>query len=332
MLSYKEFKEEIKTHMEQQMGSGYTVGICKVRKANTGLLDSMIIFEKGKEEGHASPNIYLKPLYQKYKEGMEIQEIIEEAALQYQRGMESAGVFMKMVPDIRDYETCKGRLYFKLVGTERNRMLLKKVPHHEVMDLSVVPYILLNESEENTSSVMVSNTMTKSWGVSTGDVLKQAFGNMPKIMPAKADTMKSLAETVLEIAADNEDNADIIEAAGGMAAASKILSGEGGFSGPFILTNKRGINGFAAVLYPGVLKDAADMLGKDLFILPSSIHESLLVADDGSVGVSDLYEMVETVNRTCVSEDEIVSNSVYFYDRKEDRLSIAKGEGLCAGF
>ena len=69
-----------------------------------------------------------------------------------------------------------------------------------------------------------------------------------------------------------------------------------------------------------------------LYCLPSSIHESLLIADDGSVGVSDLYEMVETVNRTCVSEDEIVSNSVYFYDRKEDRLSIAKGEGLCAGF
>ncbi len=332
MLSYEEFKEEIKTYMEQQMGSGYTVDICKVRKANTGLLDSMIIFEKGKEGNHVSPNIYLKPLYLKYKEGMEIQEIKEEAALQYQRGIKSAGIFMKAVPDIRNYETCKDRLYFKLVGTERNRMLLKKVPHHEVMDLSVVPYILLNESEENTSSVMVSNTMTKSWGVSTEDVLKQAFDNMPKIMPAKADTTKSLAEMILEIAADNEDNVDIIETASGMAAASKILSEEGGFSGPFILTNKRGINGFAAVLYPGVLKDAADMLGKNLFILPSSIHESLLVAADSSVGVSDLYEMVETVNRTYVSEDEIVSDSVYFYDRKEDRLSIAKGEELCAEF
>lgn len=52
MLSYEEFKEEIKTYMEQQMGSGYTVDICKVRKANTGLLDSMIIFEKGKEGNH----------------------------------------------------------------------------------------------------------------------------------------------------------------------------------------------------------------------------------------------------------------------------------------
>ncbi len=323
MLSYKEFKEEIKSYMEQQMGNGYEVDICKVRKANIGLIDSMTVFEKGKAGDHVSPNIYLEPFYQKYKEGMEMQKISGAIMFEYQRGIENAEVFMDMIPDIRNYGTCKDRLYFKLVGTERNRTLLKKVPHHEVMDLSVVPYILLNESEDGTSSVMVSNTMAKSWGVSEEDVVKQAFDNMPRIMPAKASTMKSLVETVLGIAADNEDNEDIIEAASGMASSSEI------FSGPFVLTNKRGMNGFAAVLYPRVLKDAADMIGKNLFILPSSVHESLLIADDGSVEASDLCKMVKEVNETCVAEDEVVSNSVYFYDREKGTLSMAEEGAVC---
>ena len=327
MLSYKEFKEEIRSYMEQQMGSGYSVNICKVRKANMGVLDSMTIFEKGRAGDHVSPNIYLKPFYLKYIEGMGIQEIKEAVSFQYQKGTENAEDFMKSMPNFTVYEECKDRLYYKLLGTERNHDLLKKVPHREVMDLSVVPYILLNESDNGTRSVMVSNIMTESWGVTAETVLKQAFENMPKIMPAKAGTMKSLAEAVLETVADKEDNADIM--ASETKAASEMFSGKGEFPGPFVLTNKKGINGFAVVLYPGVLKDAADIIGKNLFILPSSIHESLLVADDGSVGIPDLCKMVREVNETCVAEDEIVSNSVYFYNREEGKLSIAGEESLC---
>ena len=332
MLSYKEFKEEIREYMGQQLGSRYEVNIGKVRKANIGLLDCMTVLGKEKRGKHISPNIYLQPFYRKYEDGMGMQEIKEEIVSQYREGAESAEVFAETMPDIRDYKNCKGRLYFKLVGTERNYMLLKEVPHHEVMDLSVIPYILLNESEDGTSSVMVNNAMAESWGVSADTVLGQAFDNMPKIMPAKASTMKSLVETMLGIVADNKDDtdvADMIGAVSGMEAASGMFSGAGRFPDPFVLTNKKGINGFSAVLYPGVLKDAADMVGENLFILPSSIHESLLVAADGSVGIPDLCKMVREVNETCVAEDEIVSNSVYFYNREQGKLSMAGEEALC---
>ena len=335
MLPYKEFKEEIRTYLEQEFGDGHDVDISRFRKANTGIQDSITIFEKGNREKHISPQIYLKPLYLKYKEGMTMQEIKEAVVSQYREGLKGAEFFMESMPDIGNYEKCMGRLYFRPVGTERNRMLLKKVPHREVLDLSFVPYILIRESEKETCSAMVNNTMVKNWGIPEEAVLKQAFVNMPKIMPAKADTMKSLVETVLEVAADNRnggDTTDIMEAAKEMAAVSGMLSGTGKFPRPFILTNKKGINGFAAVFYPGVLKDAADMIGKNLFVLPSSIHESLLVADDGSVRAAELRRMVREVNAGCVAEEEIVSDSVYFYDRKEGKLSMAKEEELCAGF
>ena len=335
MLPYKEFKEEIRTYLEQEFGDGHDVDISRFRKANTGIQDSITIFEKGNREKHISPQIYLKPLYLKYKEGMTMQEIKESAVSQYREGLKGAEFFMESMPDIGSYEKCMGRLYFRLVGTERNRMLLKKVPHREVMDLSFVPYILIGESEKETCSAMVNNTMVKKWGIPEEAVLKQAFDNMPKIMPARADTMKSMAEAILEVAANNRDGGDttdILEAAREMAAISGMLSDTGKFPGPFVLTNKKGINGFAAVFYPGVLKDIADIFGKNLFVLPSSIHESLLVADDGSVSAAELRRMVREVNAGCVAEEEIVSDSVYFYDRKEGKLSMAKEEELCAGF
>jgi hypothetical protein len=43
------------------------------------------------------------------------------------------------------------------------------------------------------------------------------------------------------------------------------------------MTNDRASHGAAAVLYENVLKQFADGIDRDLFILPSSIHELLLV-------------------------------------------------------
>ena len=100
----------------------------------------------------------------------------------------------------------------------------------------------------------------------------------------------------------------------------------------YIMTNKKGLNGFAAVLYPGALKSAADMAGRDLYVLPSSVHEAILIPAGCFTGAHGLSEMVREVNAACVAEEEVVSDSVYFYDRKEGKLSMAEEGKLCAEF
>ena len=95
------------------------------------------------------------------------------------------------------------------------------------------------------------------------------------------------------------------------------------------MTNRKGLNGFATILYPGALKGAADMIGKDLYVMPSAVHEAVLVPAGRFMEASELFGMVREVNASCVAEEEVVSDSVYFYDRKEQKLCMAGEEGLC---
>lgn len=70
------------------------------------------------------------------------------------------------------------------------------------------------------------------------------------------------------------------------------------------------------IQYPGFLDQAAEALGGDFYVLPSSAHEVLLVADDGSMEIGYLEEMVRSVNETEVSPAERLSDNVYHYDSK----------------
>ncbi len=330
MLSYEKFKEELVGYMEQEIGGSCRVGIRSIRKANAGVRDAMAVFGKGNTRDSISPSIYLEPLYHEYKEGAGMQEIAETAAAMYYRGMESAQDTMESMPNISSYESCRGRLYFRLVGTERNRHLLGEVPHREVLDLSLIPYLLVKGTGEGASSIMVSNNMAGCWGIPAEDVMEQACANAPKILPAVVSTMQSVLKQVLGESADRSDGRqETIGNIGEPEGLSSILSGTGGIPGIFIMTNKKGLNGFAAVLYPGALKDAADMIGKDLYVMPSSVHEAVLVPAGSFAGASRLAGIVREVNASCVAEEEIVSDSVYFYDRKERKLCMAGEERLC---
>ena len=100
-------------------------------------------------------------------------------------------------------------------------------------------------------------------------------------------------------------------------------------AGPYIMTNTKGINGFSTVLYPGVLESFTGFGRKNLYVLPSSVHEALLLPADGAMAPQELQEMVREVNGTVVEETDILSDTVYYYDRQKNGLSIAGEEEKC---
>ncbi len=60
------------------------------------------------------------------------------------------------------------------------------------------------------------------------------------------------------------------------------------------------------------------------YILPSSIHETIVVPDDGNTKRQDLEAMVKAVNQNQVAPEERLTNSVYHYDTKIRCLSWQK--------
>ena len=66
--------------------------------------------------------------------------------------------------------------------------------------------------------------------------------------------------------------------------------------------------------YQNFMDQAAERAGGDFFILPSSIHEILIVPDNGEMGLKDLEAMVKEVNATQVAPADKLTDSVYHYD------------------
>ena len=88
----------------------------------------------------------------------------------------------------------------------------------------------------------------------------------------------------------------------------------------YVLTNKSRINGAAGIMYEGVLKKLADKLESDMYILPSSIHEVIILPKSTMFNKEELMAMVRDVNTEGVSKDEVLSYTVYEYDRNTEEL------------
>ena len=89
---------------------------------------------------------------------------------------------------------------------------------------------------------------------------------------------------------------------------------------PNVLTNNNSQLGAAVILYDGVLKDIAK--GEDLVILPSSIHEVLILKAKQNDSPAELKAMVQDVNATQVALEERLSDNVYKYNAKLDKIEI----------
>lgn len=82
----------------------------------------------------------------------------------------------------------------------------------------------------------------------------------------------------------------------------------------FCMTNERKMNGASLILHEDIRKQIGEFMKGDFYILPSSIHEILILPDNGIFSVSELNAMVKEVNATQVSLEEQLSDKVQFCD------------------
>lgn len=68
------------------------------------------------------------------------------------------------------------------------------------------------------------------------------------------------------------------------------------------------------------MEKVAELLGTNYYVLPSSIHELLILPDNGSMQLSELEAMVREVNATQVAPEDRLSDKVQYYDRETKLL------------
>ena len=185
----------------------------------------------------------------------------------------------------------------KIVRMEKeNRELLEQMPCIRFLDLAVIFYCLIAVGEEGTASVAVKSEYRKVWDITLPQIYEQAKINTPKLLPY-------VLQTMLEVLGELCDGMDT-----------------SGAVPMYVLTNQLRMNGAACILYPDVLRECSRKIGGDLLILPSSIHEVILMPDHGNGNRAELREMVEEINQTQLEAEEVLSGQVYRYERNTNKI------------
>ncbi|MDE5588585.1 MAG: hypothetical protein K2J60_05515 [Acetatifactor sp.] len=198
----------------------------------------------------------------------------------------------------------------KIVNTEKNKELLEDIPHKEFLDLSIVFQCIVSQEELGTASILIHNVHLRLWDVTLEELHRTAEKNTPRLMQYE---IKPMAEVLCDIMqSENPDQYDHDECMADFADSVPM----------YVLSNKNRVEGAGCMLYPNVISDFADKVGSDLYIIPSSIHELLLLPTENDEGSAEIKSMIREINDTQVSEEEILSYSLYYYNREAGEIVI----------
>lgn len=303
-MVYEEFLLTVQTALKSRLGTDYTVLLQQVPKNNGTVLDGLCITKTG---DRTTPTIYLNSFYEKWKSGADLDGILEDMIHIYEDG----GTLPNINPDIlTDFTQLKDKVVYKLIHTHSNRDRLTDLPHIPYLDLSIVFYLFLEENELGHMTAAVHYDHMNAWKITEEGLYKLASRNTPRILPAE---IKSMDEVIKDLISSQPDDGFIKEL--------WREQQESGTTSPlYVLTNDYGISGSCAILYDGLLKNFADQLGQDLIILPSSVHEVLLVPYSEDINLEDLSYMVQYINLTEVPVEDRLSNEIYRYERSGNRV------------
>ena len=308
-MNFTSFTQIILQKLQKMLGENYTVFSHTVRKNNGVELTGIV----AKRIGHcASPTIYIDRFYKENLSGEEIQKIVTSLYDEFQAAEFEDEIDLS---DFTEFDKAKEKLAFKLIHAEKNKELLKTVPHKRFYNLAVVFYYTVKEAPFfGQAVILVHNSHMEKWKTNENELFKIAMDNTPKLFPSKIDSMENvMKEIIAETLKADKTNADLPD--------DEVLSNFLEETLPmYVLTNKQKLYGAACMLYPGVLKEFAEKKGQDFYVLPSSVHEVILVPANAASDSETLQNIVTDINRTQVAEDEVLADSVYYYIRSRDKV------------
>ena len=286
------YAEDIKSQVAERLGAGYEVSIRKVTKNNGVTLTGLVARRDGE---NVSPTIYLDGFYEdrRWDAADEIADVCIRSA-SFKGG--------DITEKVTDAAFARERLCYRLVNMEKNAELLERVPHRDFLDLGIVYYLSVDAGKGSQASILVDSRMARGWGMDEAEMYKIAKENTPRLFPAESGGLADVLRGML----------------GG------LFTGDGG-PDLRIVTNKGKFYGAAVILYDGVLEAEAERAGGDIFVLPSSVHEVLVLKKEDGFGVEGMAAMIREINESEVSPEEVLSDSLYCYS-KERGLWIAGEE------
>lgn len=306
-MEFTSFKTLVKEEIERRAGKAYSVRLNDVMKNNGVVLCGLTVMQ---DDSNISPTIYLNNYYEAYENGQAtLGMVINDVMDVYNKNKVNRKLDMRY---FLNYESVKSRIAFKLINTQKNKELLKDIPHMEFLDLSIVFQFLISDENIGAASILIHNAHAKLWGVDERELYKRAMQNTPKLLQYELKNMRDVIGDILHSEVNQYHEDDYNE----------YMEELGRCIPMYVLSNKNRTDGAACMLYPDLIGDFSKAMGSDLYIIPSSIHELLLLpaGDDDESGY--IRDIIREVNETQLLEEEILSDSLYIYDSISKEIKI----------
>lgn len=304
-MDYRTFADAVEKQMNQRMTGGVKAGLYTAEKNNGTERTGVLIETPGI---NISPTIYLEEYYQNYKNGVAIDKIVDEILAFYENIRQDKSWDCEK---ILKYEGVRDRIVFKLINTAKNRNFLRSVPHIPFLDLSAVFYVLLEVTDEGTAAMTVNRRHMEQWKVQTDTLWADSVRNSRRLLPAEFFTMNYALKEMLK------GNAGFGESS----VQENLLAGNAASrDGMYVLSNKSRSYGAACIAYPHILEMIGGILRTDYYVLPSSVHEVVIVPCCENISAAELDEMIREINITQVDDEEVLSDHAYLYELKAGYL------------
>lgn len=315
-VKYDVFIEYIREHILEFFPEEYKdakVIIKDVYKNNDSVHKGLYINIDGEK---ISPIIYLEQFYERYENneslaniGMSIYELYKSQEPDF------------IVPDVKDFDAVKNKIVFKLINTENNKESLKGVPSIPHLDMSAVFRIQLSSE----ASIVVSNELFNMWSISKNELGRIALENTRKLNAPQLIDIESVIGDLIGLETKKDSGVDL-----GTISTKDLrdyLKKPSVYPmSLFVITTKDGVAGANAMLLEDEMKKIASAFDNSYYIIPSSIHELIVVECNDYIDPKEIKEMICSVNSTSVEKEDKLSDNLYKFDNKEKKLVIVKTE------
>ena len=294
-MNYENFKAALYKDLSEKLEEEVELLMEAVKKQNGVLRDAITARFPNSP---VSPVIYLDDAYEAYETGeMSYEKIVDIVTTS----------LMETKPKVQriDRKTALENLFLTVMERNKNTALLENVPHENLEDLALVARcgvaITLPNGDVSQGSVLVNNEVLQLIEMTGEEALQVALANTNRqnvlCMPLEETVFGSSISGNMNIPKEFEDE----------------LTRKKNPS-LWLLTNEELFGGAGLIASAPALQMAKNEIGGNFFILPSSVHELLLIPDNEDIDPTTMKEIVESVNETAVKPVEKLSDSIYYYD------------------
>lgn len=288
---YVEFLENVSEEIGKRYAGRVSGEITSTVKNNGVIMQGLLLKEEGE---HVAPNFYLDQMFYDWKNGRRtLAEICEEICSSFEKEKQKNKHLLSEISFC--WEEFQKNVYMRLVNRDRNAEQLEELPYKEFLDMVIVYYYSVTISDDVVGTMIIKKEHLELLQITEEELHNTAMRNTRVFRPTCFMRMQDIISKFMDT--------------------SELPLWQENSNMMYVLSNTSHMFGAVALLFEDELKKFSDRIGRGFYILPSSIHEVILVPEQEYMEPDYFAAIVRETNRTHVQVTEILSDSVYYFDR-----------------